>query len=86
MAVTFVKRSADASATNFMRTGRIVSMSDLQDVIVTSSIKAFNHGIRAERERILRILNQHEAETKCECDNCVSWINAFELLKAEINA
>ena len=31
-------------------------MSDMQDIIATSSIKAFNHGVRFERERIIRIL------------------------------
>lgn len=60
-------------------------MSDLQDVIARSTIKAFNQGINAERERVLRIINDHEAETKCQCDGCISWINAFELLKVEIN-
>jgi hypothetical protein len=61
-------------------------MSELQDVIATSSIRAFNMGVRKERERVLGIINQHEAETKCDCDGCVSWINAFELLKAEITS
>jgi hypothetical protein len=28
----------------------------MQDIIATSSIKAFNHGVRFERERIIRIL------------------------------
>lgn len=31
-------------------------MSDIQDVIATSSIRAFNQGMRFERERIIRIL------------------------------
>lgn len=59
-------------------------MSELQDVIATSTVRAFNVGVIRERERILGIINQHEAETKCECEGCVSWINAFELLKVEI--
>jgi hypothetical protein len=33
-------------------------MSELQDVIATSSIRAFNQGIRFERERIIRILER----------------------------
>lgn len=33
-------------------------MSELQDVIATSSIRAFNQGIRFERERIIQILEQ----------------------------
>lgn len=31
-------------------------MSQLQDIIASSSIKAFNHGIQAERERIIKLL------------------------------
>lgn len=82
---TLVDRVAIACVMNYMRTGRIVSMSELQDVIATSTIRAYNHGMRTERERILRIINQHEAETNCNCNGCESWINAFELLKVEIN-
>lgn len=59
-------------------------MSELQDVIATSTVRAFNVGVSRERERILGIINQHEEETKCDCDGCQSWINAFELLKVEI--
>jgi hypothetical protein len=33
-------------------------VSELQDVIATSSIRAFNQGIRFERERIIRILDR----------------------------
>ena len=33
-------------------------MSDLQDVIVSSSIKAFNNGVHYERERIVCLLQQ----------------------------
>jgi hypothetical protein len=33
-------------------------MSELQDVIATSSIRAFNQGIRFERERIIRLLER----------------------------
>lgn len=33
-------------------------MSQLQDVIATSSIRAFNQGIRFERERIIRLLEK----------------------------
>lgn len=31
-------------------------MSELQDVIATSTIKAFNHGVQFERDRIIRML------------------------------
>ena len=33
-------------------------MSDLQDVIVTSSIKAFNNGVHYERERVVSLLQE----------------------------
>lgn len=33
-------------------------MSELQDVIATSSIRAFNQGMRFERERIIEILRR----------------------------
>ena len=33
-------------------------MSDLQDVIVSSSIKAFNNGVYYERERIVSLLQE----------------------------
>ena len=33
-------------------------MSDLQDVIVSSSIKAFNNGVYYERERIVALLQE----------------------------
>ena len=38
-------------------------MSDLQDIIVTSSVKAFNsglaHGVIQERERIIKLLEEY---------------------------
>ena len=82
---THAVQAVIAIAMNYTRTGRTVNMSELQDVIATSSIRAFNMGVIKERERVIGILNQHEAETKCECEGCQSWINAFELLKVEIN-
>jgi hypothetical protein len=33
-------------------------MSDLQDVIATSTVRAFNSGIHHERKRILKMLNE----------------------------
>lgn len=59
-------------------------MSDLQDIIVTSSIKAFNHGVQAERRNIINLIEQHKQETSCDCSGCESWTNAFEFLKREI--
>jgi hypothetical protein len=33
-------------------------MSDLQDIIATSTVRAFNSGIQHERNRILKMLNE----------------------------
>jgi hypothetical protein len=33
-------------------------MSDLQDIIASSSVQAFNSGIQHERNRILKMLNE----------------------------
>jgi hypothetical protein len=38
-------------------------MSDLQDIIASSSIRAFNQGVILERERVLRVLESVEAKT-----------------------
>jgi len=59
-------------------------VSDLQDIIVSSGIKAFNHGVQAERNHIIQLLEQHKQETNCDCPGCESWTNAFEFLKREI--
>jgi hypothetical protein len=59
-------------------------MSDLQDIIATSSIKAFNHGMKAERQHIIQLIEKHKQETSCDCSGCESWTNAFEFLKREI--
>lgn len=59
-------------------------MSDLQEVIATTSIKAFNEGVARERDLIIRLLKQTKQETKCECENCESWKNAFDWLVSEI--
>jgi len=50
-------------------------MSDLQDVIVSSSIRSFNvglqHGIKQERNRILEVLNPHaEHNDWCKDGGC----------------
>jgi hypothetical protein len=63
-------------------------MSDLQDIIATTSIRAFksgyNFGRKEEQEHIVTLINQHEQETDCDCLGCESWTNAFEFLKKEI--
>lgn len=59
-------------------------MSDLQEVIATTSMKAFNEGVARERDLILKLLTETKQETRCECDNCESWKNAFDWLASEI--
>lgn len=59
-------------------------MSDLQEVIATTSIKAFNEGVARERDLILKLLTDTKQETKCECEGCQAWKNAFDWLALEI--
>jgi hypothetical protein len=59
-------------------------MSDLQEIIASTSIKAFNEGVSRERDLVLRFLMNTKQETKCECENCQSWKNAFDWLATEI--
>ena len=59
-------------------------MSELQDIIATSSIKAFNHGMQAEREHIIRLLAETKDETLCTCDGCKEWVSAFDFVIARI--
>jgi hypothetical protein len=59
-------------------------VSELQEVIATTSIKAFNEGVARERDLILKLLTETKQETKCECENCESWKNAFDWLASEI--
>ena len=63
-------------------------MSDLQDIIATTSIRAFksgyNFGRKEEQQHIVTLINQHEQETDCDCPGCESWKNAFEFLIKEI--
>jgi hypothetical protein len=45
---------------------------------------AFDNGRKFERENIVKLLENHEQETECDCPGCESWTNAFEFLKSEI--
>lgn len=64
-------------------------MSDLQDIIVTSSVKAFNsglaHGVIQERERIIKLLEEAREAQPCGCDDCGDhvWGKAIELIKGD---
>jgi hypothetical protein len=59
-------------------------MSELQDIIATSSIKAFNHGMQHEREHILRVLAETKDQTLCTCHGCKEWLNALDYVVARI--
>ena len=59
-------------------------MSDLQEIIASNSIKAFNQGIRTEREQIIQKLLSAKQETKCDCDGCLHWKTAFDWIVHEI--
>ena len=59
-------------------------MNDLQSIIADSSIRAFNHGMRAEREHIIRLLAETKDETLCTCEGCKEWVNAFDYVIARI--
>jgi hypothetical protein len=59
-------------------------MSELQEIIATTSAKAFNEGVARERDLILKFLTETKQETKCECEGCVAWKSAFDWLASEI--
>jgi hypothetical protein len=57
---------------------------DLQSIIASASIKAYNQGLRTERERVVRLLRDLKEHTACDCAGCESWVNAFDYLMAEV--
>ena len=59
-------------------------MSDLQDIIATTSIKAFKNGMQHERENIIRVLAETKDQTLSTCDGCKDWMNAFDFVIARI--
>jgi hypothetical protein len=60
-------------------------MSDLNDLIAKTSVRAYNQGLRSERENIIRMLKDMKQHTECECAGCESWTNAFEFLIRTLN-
>jgi hypothetical protein len=63
-------------------------VSDLQDIIVTSSVKAFNsglaHGVIQERERIIELLDGNVCdEDFCVHDRCFFTLETIELIQEE---
>lgn len=59
-------------------------MSQINDLIATTSVKAFKHGMQHEREHIIRLLAETKDETLCTCDGCKEWVNAFDYVIARI--
>lgn len=59
-------------------------MSDINDLIATTSVKAFRHGMQAEREHIIRLLAETKDETLCTCHGCEEWMNALDYVIARI--
>jgi hypothetical protein len=60
-------------------------MSDLQDVIATNAIRAYNEGfargITQERDRIVSLLQEAISECGEQCDYCVAQEDAIEMLR-----
>lgn len=59
-------------------------MSDLQEIIANTSIKAFNQGVARERDLILKFLSDTRTNTTCECENCQSWKSAFDWIELQV--
>jgi hypothetical protein len=59
-------------------------MSEINDLIARTSVRAYNQGIRTEREHIIKMLQEMKQHTECDCSGCVSWTNAFEFLMEAI--
>jgi len=59
-------------------------VSDINDLIAKTSVRAYNQGLRTEREQIIKMLEEMKQHTECECSGCISWTNAFEFLMAAI--
>jgi hypothetical protein len=63
-------------------------MSDLQDVIATNAIRAYNEGfargIVSERERVIEVLDEQVCtDDFCVHDACVTTLQIIELLQEE---
>jgi hypothetical protein len=59
-------------------------MSELQDIIATSTVRAYNSGMRAERQHIIRLLAETKDQTLCTCHGCEEWLNALDYIIARI--
>ena len=52
-------------------------MSDLQDIIATTSIRAFKHGMKYQTERIIKLLDEHLGY--------MDWNELVKLIREESN-
>ena len=59
-------------------------MSDLNELIASTTVRAYNQGMQSEREHIIRMLKEMKQHTECDCSGCDSWTNAFEFLIREL--
>jgi hypothetical protein len=63
-------------------------VSDLQDLIATNAVRAYNEGLErgvaSERERIIELLdNQVCTDDFCVHDSCVNTLEIIELIQEE---
>lgn len=56
-----------------------MSETDLQDLIHENMMRAFEKGQQAERERIIKLLEQWGEEAGCFC--CASDVAAYEIIE-----
>ena len=58
-------------------------MSDLNDLIHTNARMAFDQGVKTERNRILKDLDELTPPAGCRCESCAVARKFFELIKGE---
>ena len=57
-------------------------MSDLNDLIHTNAVIAFQQGEKTERNRILEIVNSYQP-TACKCETCMMLLVIQSEIKGE---
>lgn len=60
-------------------------MSDLHEIIATCTKRAYDSGVNAQRNNVVKLLESIKKETTCTCTNCEQWINAFEFIIAKLD-
>ena len=60
-------------------------MSELNTLIHTNAVNAFQQGQKKERERIIKLLEKAREAQPCGCDDCGDhvWGKAIDLIKGE---